>query len=48
MDIGTSILIWIIHAIVLALVVVTGFAYVTLLERRVIARFQARQHSAQR
>jgi len=42
MDIGTSILIWIIHSIVLALVVVTGFAYVTLLERRVIARFQSR------
>ncbi len=42
MDIGTSILVWIIHSIVLALVVVTGFAYVTLLERRVIARFQSR------
>jgi NADH-quinone oxidoreductase subunit H len=42
MDIGTSILIWIIHSVVLALVVVTGFAYVTLLERRVIARFQSR------
>ncbi len=42
MDIGTSILIWSIHSIVLALVVVTGFAYVTLLERRVIARFQSR------
>ena len=42
MDIGTSLLIWIIHSVVLALIVVTGFAYLTLLERRVIARFQSR------
>src|SRR5512141_2827599 len=42
MDIGTSILIWIIHSIVLAVVLLTGFAYLTLLERRVIARFQSR------
>src|SRR5512143_619032 len=42
MDIGTSILVWIIHAVVLAVVLLTGFAYTTLLGRRVIARFQSR------
>lgn len=42
MDIGTSIVVWFIHSVVLAVVLATGFAYTTLLERRVIARFQAR------
>ncbi len=42
MDIGTSILIWIIHSVVLALILLTGFAYLTLLERRVLARIQSR------
>jgi NADH-quinone oxidoreductase subunit H len=42
MDVGTTLFIWIVEAAILALVVVTGFAYVTLLERRVIARFQSR------
>ena len=42
MNLGTSILIWIVHSLVLAFILLTGFAYVTLLERRVIARFQSR------
>ena len=42
MDIGTSLLIWIVQSLILAFVLLTGFAYVTLLERRVIARFQSR------
>ncbi len=41
-DIGLSILVWIIHSVVLAVILLTGFAYVTLLERRVVARFQSR------
>ena len=42
MDLGANILIWIVHSLVLAFILLTGFAYVTLLERRVIARFQSR------
>ena len=42
MDLGTNMLIWIVQSVILALVLVTGFAYVTLLERRVVARFQSR------
>ncbi len=42
MDLGTSLLIWIVQSVILALILVTGFAYTTLLERRVIARFQSR------
>src|SRR5512139_3135831 len=42
MDAGTTLFIWIVQSAILALVVVTGFAYTTLLERRVIARFQSR------
>ena len=42
MDLGTTLFIWIVQSVILALVVVTGFAYLTLLERRVIARFQSR------
>ena len=39
---GTSILIWVIHAVLLALILLTGFAYTTLLERKVLARIQSR------
>lgn len=42
MDIGTSIVIWVIHSMVLVALLLTGFAYLTLLERRVLARFQSR------
>jgi NADH-quinone oxidoreductase subunit H len=42
MDAGTTLFIWIVQSAIVALVVVTGFAYTTLLERRVIARFQSR------
>ena len=42
MDVGTTLFIWIAQSVILALIVVTGFAYTTLLERRVIARFQSR------
>jgi NADH-quinone oxidoreductase subunit H len=42
MDLGVSILVWLILSAVLILIVVTGFAYTTLLERRVIAHFQSR------
>jgi NADH-quinone oxidoreductase subunit H len=41
MDFGTLV-IWIAQSVILALILLTGFAYVTLLERRVIARFQSR------
>jgi NADH-quinone oxidoreductase subunit H len=41
MDFGTLV-IWIVQSVILALILLTGFAYVTLLERRVIARFQSR------
>src|SRR5512139_2011143 len=42
MDLGISILVWLVLSVILILVLVTGFAYTTLLERRVIARFQSR------
>jgi NADH-quinone oxidoreductase subunit H len=42
MDLGSSILMWVVLSVVLIVVVLTGFAYTTLLERRVIARFQSR------
>ena len=42
MDVFGILLTWIIHALILVVVLLTGFAYTTLLERRVIARFQSR------
>jgi NADH-quinone oxidoreductase subunit H len=42
MDLGTTLFIWIVKSVILAFILLTGFAYVTLLERRVIARFQSR------
>jgi NADH-quinone oxidoreductase subunit H len=42
MDLGISILIWLVFSVILIFVLLTGFAYTTLLERRVIARFQSR------
>jgi NADH-quinone oxidoreductase subunit H len=42
MNLGTSLLIWIAQSAILALILITGFAYTTLLERRVVARFQSR------
>jgi NADH-quinone oxidoreductase subunit H len=39
---GTTILIWVIHAVLLAVILLTGFAYTTLLERKVLARIQSR------
>jgi NADH-quinone oxidoreductase subunit H len=42
MDVGISILVWLILSAVLIFMLLTGFAYTTLLERRVIARFQSR------
>lgn len=42
MSLGTSILIWVIHAVLLSLILLTGFAYTTLLERKVLARIQSR------
>ena len=42
MDVGTTLFIWVVQAVVLAVMLLTGFAYTTLLERRVIARFQSR------
>jgi NADH-quinone oxidoreductase subunit H len=41
MNFGTLV-IWIVQSAILAFILLTGFAYVTLLERRVIARFQSR------
>jgi NADH-quinone oxidoreductase subunit H len=41
MTLGT-ILIWVVHAVLLALILLTGFAYTTLLERKVLARIQSR------
>jgi NADH-quinone oxidoreductase subunit H len=38
----TNIIIWVVLSIVLVFMLLTGFAYTTLLERRVIARFQSR------
>jgi NADH-quinone oxidoreductase subunit H len=42
MDLGSSILISLVFSVILVFVLLTGFAYTTLLERRVIARFQSR------
>jgi NADH-quinone oxidoreductase subunit H len=42
MDLGATLFIWIVQSLVLAFMLLTGFAYTTLLERRVIARFQSR------
>ncbi len=42
MNLGTSLVIWIVQSAILAFVLLTGFAYTTLLERRVVARFQSR------
>jgi NADH-quinone oxidoreductase subunit H len=42
MDLGIRILIWLAFSVILIFVLLTGFAYTTLLERRVIARFQSR------
>ena len=42
MDLGISIIMWLVLSVILIFVLVTGFAYTTLLERRVIARFQSR------
>ena len=42
MDLGISILVWLVLSVILIFILVTGFAYTTLLERRVIARFQSR------
>jgi NADH-quinone oxidoreductase subunit H len=41
-DLGTNILIWVVHAVLLAVILLTGFAYTTLLERKVLARMQSR------
>src|SRR5512134_1881574 len=42
MDVGINIITWLVLSIVLVFMLLTGFAYTTLLERRVIARFQSR------
>ena len=42
MDVFGTLLTWTVHTVILVLVLLTGFAYTTLLERRVIARFQSR------
>ncbi|HEY4689736.1 MAG TPA: NADH-quinone oxidoreductase subunit NuoH [Anaerolineae bacterium] len=42
MDPATQIIVWIVHTVVLMFALLTGFAYTTLLERKVVARFQAR------
>ena len=42
MDAVTQLIVWIVHVVVLAFMLLTGFAYTTLLERKVVARFQAR------
>jgi NADH-quinone oxidoreductase subunit H len=34
--------VWVVHIVVLVFMLLTGFAYTTLLERKVVARFQAR------
>ena len=38
----TNIIVWLVLSVVLVFMLLTGFAYTTLLERRVIARFQSR------
>jgi NADH-quinone oxidoreductase subunit H len=42
MDLGISIIVWLVWSVILIFILLTGFAYTTLLERRVIARFQSR------
>ncbi len=42
MNLGISIIVWLVLSIILVFMLLTGFAYTTLLERRVIARFQSR------
>ncbi|HJW84356.1 MAG TPA: NADH-quinone oxidoreductase subunit NuoH [Anaerolineae bacterium] len=42
MNPGTQIIVWIVHSVVLMVMLVIGFAYTTLLERKVVARYQAR------
>jgi NADH-quinone oxidoreductase subunit H len=42
MDLGISIIVWLVLSVILIFILVTGFAYTTLLERRVVARFQSR------
>lgn len=42
MDLGIAIIVWLVLSIILVFMLLTGFAYTTLLERRVIARFQSR------
>lgn len=42
MDLGIAIIVWLVLSVILVFMLLTGFAYTTLLERRVIARFQSR------
>ena len=42
MDLGISIIVSLVLSVILIFILLTGFAYTTLLERRVIARFQSR------
>lgn len=42
MDAVTQLVVWIVHAILLVFLLLTAFAYTTLLERKVLARFQSR------
>jgi NADH-quinone oxidoreductase subunit H len=42
MNLGISIIMWLVLSVILIFILLTGFAYTTLLERRVIARFQSR------
>jgi len=42
MDAVTQIIVWIVHIVVLIVALLTGFMYATLLERKVVARYQAR------
>src|SRR5512143_1573638 len=42
MNLGISIIMWLVLSVILIFLLLTGFAYTTLLERRVIARFQSR------
>ena len=42
MDAVTQFVVWLVHGALLVLILLTAFAYTTLLERKVVARFQAR------
>jgi NADH-quinone oxidoreductase subunit H len=42
MDPIVQVIVWVVHIAVLVFMLLTGFAYTTLLERKVVARFQAR------